>query len=107
MIGTFRLVSDKKLNFCEVFLLTKTDQGVILKVKHFDDQLVGWEAKGKSVNFPLLKVGKNAVWFRGLTYQLQKDGSLKAWVAMKQKDNTFREAEIHFQPVNETPASGQ
>lgn len=97
MMGTFRLVKDGKLNFCEVFLLSKSDQGVVLKLKHFDDQLVGWEAKDKSVNFPLLKVAKNTAWFGGLTYQLQKDGSLKAWVAMKKKDGTFREAEIHFQ----------
>ncbi|MEP3482699.1 MAG: DUF6265 family protein [Fuerstiella sp.] len=99
MMGTFRLVEGSKLNFCEVFLLSQTDQGVILKLKHFDDQLVGWEAKDKAINFPLLKVEKNTAWFGGLTYQLQKDGSLKAWVAMKKKDGTFREAEIHFQPV--------
>lgn len=97
--GTFRLVEDSKLNFCEVFLLTRTDQGVVLKLKHFDQHLVGWESKDKSVNFPLLKVGKNTAWFGGLTYQLQDDGSLKAWVAMKKKDGTFREAEIHFQSV--------
>ena len=70
-----------------------------LKLKHFDQHLVGWESKDKSVNFPLLKVGKNTAWFGGLTYQLQDDGSLKAWVAMKKKDGTFREAEIHFQSV--------
>lgn len=99
MIGTFRLVSGGKLNFCEVFLLTKTDQGVVLKLKHFDDQMIGWESKDKSINFPLLKVAKNTAWFGGLTYQLQDDGSLKAWVAMKKKDGTFREAEMHFQPA--------
>lgn len=99
MMGTFRMVEDNKLNFCEVFLLTKTDKGIYLKLKHFNDQLVGWEEKDKCVNFPLLKVDRNTAWFGGLTYQLQKDGSLKAWLAMKKKDGTFREAEIHFQPV--------
>lgn len=78
MIDTFRLVNGSKLNSCEVFLPTKTDKGVILKLKQFDDQLVGGEAKDKSINFPLLKVEKNTAWFGGLTYQLQKDGSLKA-----------------------------
>lgn len=99
MIGTFRLVKDGKLNFCEVFLLSKSDKGLVLKLKHFDDKLLGWEAKDKSVNFPLLKLEKSTAWFSGLTYQLQQDGSLKAWVAMKKKDGTFREAEIHFQPA--------
>lgn len=104
MIGTFRLIEDDKLNLCEVFLLTKTDAGIHLKLKHFNDQLVGWEEKDKCVDFPLLKVGKNTAWFGGLTYQLQKDGSLKAWVAMKKKDGTFREAEIHLQPVTKQRA---
>lgn len=101
MIGTFRHLNDSGLNFCEVFLLTKTDQGVLLKLKHFDARLAGWEEKDESVTFPLLKVKSGVAYFGGLTYELQDDGSLKAYLAMKQKDGTFREAVIHFQPASQ------
>ena len=97
MLGTFRMVSDAKLNFTEFFMLTTVDGQTVLKLKHFDNKFVGWETKDGCVTFPLIKVEGKAAYFEGLTYAIQKDGSLKAWVAMKKKDGSFDEAEIHFQ----------
>lgn len=99
MVGTFRMVKDDKLVFSEFFMLVKTDEGVVLKLKHFNPDLTGWEEKDKSVDFPLVKVEGKTAWFGGLTYQLQDDGSLKAYVAMKQKDGTYSEGQFHLQPV--------
>ena len=99
MVGTFRMVQDDKLVFSEFFMLTKVDQGIVLRLKHFNPDMTGWEEKGKSVDFPLIKVEGKTAWFGGLTYQVQDDGSLKAYVAMKKKDGTFNEGQFHFQPV--------
>ena len=97
MIGTFRMVGGGKLTFTEFFMLQKeADGGVVLKLKHFGPKLDGWEEKDKFVSFPLVRVEKNAAYFGGLTYAIQPDGSMKAWVAMKQKDGTFQEGALHF-----------
>jgi hypothetical protein len=100
MLGTFRMVKDKKLVFTEFFMLQKNkDGGVVLKLKHFNPNFDGWETKDKFVSFPLVKVEKNTAYFGGLTYAKQADGSLKVWVAMKKKDGTFSEGAFHFKPV--------
>lgn len=99
MVGTFRMVQDGELAFSEFFYLVETEQGTVLRVKHFHASFEGWEEKDKSVDFPLIKVEGTTAWFSGLTYQRQKDGSLKAYVAMKRKDGSYREAEFHFQKL--------
>lgn len=97
MLGTFRMVKDKQLTFTEFFMLQRDkNRGVTLRLKHFNPNFHGWEAKDKFVSFPLIKVEKNAAYFDGLTYAAQPDGSLKVWVAMKKQDGMFREGEFHF-----------
>ena len=90
MVGMFRMVKDEELVFSEFFILVRKDNKVVLRLKHFGKDFVGWEEKDKSVDFPLIKVEDKTAWFGGLTYQLQPDGSLKAWVAMKKMMAPFR-----------------
>lgn len=99
MVGTFRMVKDDKLVFSEFFMLVETDKGVVLRLKHFNPDMTGWEEKAKFVEFPLVKLDGKTAWFGGLTYQLQDDGSLKAYVAMKKKDGGYNEGQFHFEPV--------
>jgi len=96
MLGTFRMVSEGKLNFTEFFMLTTVDGQTVLQLKHFGDDFVGWETKDKFVAFPLIKVEGKAAYFEGLTYAVQEDGSLKAWVAMKKKDGGYQEGSFHL-----------
>lgn len=63
MFGSFRYANEGKLVFSEFFAGAKTDEGVLLKLKHFRPDMVGWEDKDKMMNFPLIKVEKNAVYF--------------------------------------------
>lgn len=100
MLGTFRMIKDDELVFTEFFMLVRSDNGIVLKLKHFGPDLSGWEEKEKSVDFPLIKVENKTAYFGGLTYQLQDDGSLKAYVAMKKKDGTYREGAFHFRQSN-------
>ena len=100
MVGTFRMVQDEELVFSEFFMLIREEGKVLLRLKHFGKDFVGWEEKDKSVDFPLIKVDGKTAWFGGLTYQLQEDGSLKAFVAMKKKDGSMSEGAFHFQKVN-------
>ncbi|MFK7817864.1 MAG: DUF6265 family protein [Planctomycetaceae bacterium] len=104
MLGTFRMVKEKKLVFTEFCMLQKdADGGVVLRLKHFNPNFDGWEKKDKFVSFPLVKVEKNTAYFGGLTYAQQADGSLKVWVAMKKKDGTFNEGAFHFKRVAGVP----
>lgn len=96
MFGTFRYANQGKLVFSEFFSLVKTEDGVFLKLKHFNPDMVGWEEKDKMMNFPLVKLEKNAVYYGGLTYKLDEQGVLKVWVAMKNNAGQVEEAEFTF-----------
>lgn len=105
MFGSFRYANEGKLVFSEFFSLVKTDDGIILKLKHFGPDMVGWENKDKMMNFPLIKVEKNAVYFGGLTYKLDEHGVLRVWVAMKTNSGKVEEADFTFRRASLEPSS--
>jgi hypothetical protein len=107
MVGSFRYAREGKLAFSEFFSLVKSDGGVILKLKHFHPDMIGWEEKDKMVNFPLVKVEKHAAYFAGLTYKLNDQGELKVWVAMKGTDGKLGEAAFTLRRAIMEPSSGQ
>ena len=46
MMGMFRLIESGRIVFYEFMTITQEDSGPILRIKHFDSGLVGWEEKG-------------------------------------------------------------
>lgn len=96
MLGTFRLMKEEALDFSEFFMMTEENDSLVLKLKHFGPDLNGWEAKDKFVTFRLIKIEGQAAWFDGLTYSLDDDGTLHAYVAIKQKDGQMREGEFRY-----------
>ncbi|MBX3416922.1 MAG: hypothetical protein KF851_04915 [Pirellulaceae bacterium] len=94
MFGTFRYVRDDKLVFSEFFSFVKSDGGLVLKLRHFHPDMTGWEERLDTVNFPLIRVQKNAAYFGGLTYRRDGD-ELKVWVAMRRGEE-IGEADFTF-----------
>ncbi len=109
MIGTFRYAKEGNLVFSEFFSFTKSDEGVVLRLKHFHPDLVSWEEKEDSVMFPLIKLERNAAYFGGLTYRLINDNELMVWVAMRNRNTSelgeavfeFRRAKMERNDDNE------
>ncbi len=97
MVGAFRLHMDKKLAFSEYMTIQSMDGTLIARVKHFNPDFTGWEAKDKSVDFKLIKIEGKTAYFEGLTYTIGEDGKLNVYVAMKSKDGL---KEGHFVMTN-------
>ena len=91
MIGMFRIFSDKAPMFYEFWAVVEEEGSVTMKLKHFNPDMTGWEEKDKMVNFRLVKFDKDNLWFEGLTYSRQKDGSIRGYVAIGAKDGTIKE----------------
>lgn len=92
MIGMFRIVNDKSPMFYEFWAVVEEEGSVTLKLKHFNPDMTGWEEKDKMVTFRLVKFDRNNLWFEGLTYSRQKDGSIRGFVAISEKDGSVKEA---------------
>ncbi len=69
MMGMFRHAnSESKVSFYEFYLFAEVEDTLVLRIKHFSSELKGWEEKDDYVEFPLVAIEENAVYFDGLTY---------------------------------------
>lgn len=72
MIGHFRMVRDGKAGFYEFILLRERAGSLVYGVKHFNPDGTAWEEKNRWVEFPLVALEGDRVFFSGLT--LERDG---------------------------------
>ena len=63
MQGIFTLSREGELTFSEAMTLVEEEGSLVLKVKHFTPEFVGWEEKDGFVSFPLVGLGENEAYF--------------------------------------------
>lgn len=100
MMGTYRLVMDSKVVFYEFMLLIETEGTILLRIKHFHPNFVGWEEKDKSVDFKFVKKDGNRAYFSGLTFERKNGRELNIFLALRQKDGTVREEVFRMKRVD-------
>jgi len=83
MVGWFKLVIDGEVSFYELMTITSDSTGYNMNLKHFNNDLTGWEEKNNVISFPYVSSSENRITFDGIDYQLQPDESLKITVDLK------------------------
>ena len=91
MIGTYRLIKDGKPVFYEMMMLVENQGSLVLRLKHFDANFVGWEEKDKTFDFKFVRKAGKRMNFSGLTFERVSEKELKIYLAMRQKDGTLSE----------------
>lgn len=99
MVGLFRLYSDEEVYFYEIMHMVEEEGSVSLKLKHFHGDLKGWEEKDEMVTFRFVKSTPEGLWFEGLTFLKQPDGSLQSFIAVGRDDGTSGEESFIYRPV--------
>lgn len=99
MLGTYRLYKEKAVIFYEIMIAIEEEGSVAIKLKHFHPDLKGWEEKNETVTFRFIKASENAIWFEGLTFRKQDDGSLQGFIAIRHKDGSVKEESFMYRPV--------
>jgi hypothetical protein len=92
MHGVFTLRENGKLNFHESMILVEKDGSLVLRLKHFDADFVGWEEKSDTVDFRLVKTGDNEAYFNGLTFR-REGKQLTIYLAMRRGEEL---SEVEF-----------
>jgi len=90
MMGMFRFVKDGKLVLYEFETIVEESNSLNLKLKHFNQDFIGWEEKDVSVNFPLISYTAKEAVFDGLRFRKIDDDSLKIFVVIQGKEEEFR-----------------
>lgn len=84
MMGLFKLATAKEIKVYEIETISEEGGTLIFRLKHFDSLLKGWEEKDQSVEFRLVKVETDKVYFDGLTLERRSDNEIIIYVALRE-----------------------
>lgn len=88
LMGVFRHHSaDGTINFYEFMVLDSSG----LRLKHFSPDMVGWETKEENESFNMVRVTKNSIELKGLTYKRISDDEMEISLEMGTKDGVRTE----------------
>lgn len=92
MVGSFvQADADGEVQFTEHLYLMEEEGTVVLRLKHFNADLTGWEERDDMLTFRLLEMADCAAYFRGLTLRCDGDDGLLAAVRMSTSDGSISE----------------
>ena len=98
MMGMFKFVKDDQIAFYEFLTIVQKDETLLLRLKHFTPDLVGWESKEDSVEFPLISLSDREAEFDGLIFQRISRDEMHITVKLKD-DGPDREIRFVCQRV--------
>ncbi|MBN1549944.1 hypothetical protein JW979_00685 [bacterium] len=90
MMGMFRLIQCGCIVFYEFMTLSVVSDDLVLKVKHFDQSMKGWETPDQALAFKLLRHDGDTWHFEGLTIRRTGDDTLQLVLSIKQADGSFK-----------------
>jgi hypothetical protein len=96
MMGMYRLVRDGRVVFYELLTLVQEGGSLVLRLKHFNPDLTGWEEKQETVDFRLVGVGEGVVQFEGMSFHREGDGRLTVYLAIEGKDGALHEEVFRY-----------
>ncbi len=96
MMATFKLIIDKKVSFYEIEIIREVENSLILQLKHFNNDLKGWETKDETVNFPLIEITSNKVTFEGMVFEKISDTEMNVYVDIHNKDGSVENVKFNY-----------
>jgi hypothetical protein len=93
MMCVFRSIKDNKVSFYELCTIVEENNTLLLRIKHFQPDLKGWEDKDVTVDFPLVKVTDNRLYFDDFTIEKVSPNEINMYVVIQ---NAGKESEVKF-----------
>lgn len=101
MVGTFvQETAEGGIRFTEHLYLMEEGGSLVLRLKHFNADLTGWEDKDGMVTFRLIAVEPCAIYFSALTLRCDGKDGLVAAVRMKSDNPEPQELVFRFKRVD-------
>ena len=93
MMCAFKLTVDNKVKFYELVTISEENNTLILRLKHFHQDLKGWETKDETIDFKLVKVTNDKVFFDEFTFEKDGKDGMNIYVVIQ---NGNEENEVMF-----------
>lgn len=98
MMCAFKLVVDEEVRFYEIVTITEEENSLMLRLKHFHKDLKGWEEKDETVDFPLVKITPEKMFFDGFTFERISDNEMNIYVIIGDEGKE-QEAKFNYKRV--------
>ena len=95
MAGMYRLHKSGKTMFYEILTLSEKDGSLVIRLKHFNPDLTGWEEKNEVRSFALVEKRDGALLFEGMSFHPQGD-QLTIHLAVEHKDKPIEEVTFKY-----------
>lgn len=99
MMGAFKLVIENTVQFYELETIMSVDDTLVFRLKHFSGNLTSWEEKDEFIDFRLVKVTENKVFFNGLTLERIDENTMNIYVAIEEHEK-ITEHKFHYVRVH-------
>ena len=99
MVGMFRLTKNGKPVFYELTTLTEEGGSLIMRLKHFNPNMTGWEEKDKTVDFKFVGKKDGLIHFEGMAFKPEGKDGFTVYLAIKYKDGSIREEAFRYTRV--------
>lgn len=96
LMGSFKLVVNGKVEFYEICTISEENETLVFRLKHFSNDLKGWEEKDENITAQLVKIEKNKVFFNNFTFEKVFDNELNIYVLFKNDDGTEEEMKFNY-----------
>jgi len=96
MMATFKLINDGKVSFYEIEIIREVENTLILQLKHFNNDLKGWETKKETVDFHLKEITPTKAVFEGMTFEKVNDNEMNVYVDIHQKDGAIETVKFNY-----------
>ena len=96
MMSVFRVFQGDKPRFYEFVTLAEEGGTVVMRLKHFNADLTGWEEKDKVLSFPLTKRDAARLQFGGILFERSGEHEMTVTVSIRQRDGTVGDEPFRF-----------
>jgi hypothetical protein len=95
MMFCFKLVVDNKVVFYELGGIRQVEETLLLQLKHFGNDFKGWEEKDETVDFKLVKIENNKVYFDQFTFEKVSENEMNLYVVIEE-NGTSEEVKFNY-----------
>lgn len=96
MMASFKLINDGKVSFYEIEIIREIKNSLILQLKHFNNDLKGWETKDETVDFPLIEITPTKVVFEGMVFEKVGDKEMNVYVDIHNEDGSVENVKFNY-----------
>ncbi|MGV8814331.1 MAG: DUF6265 family protein [Gelidibacter sp.] len=96
MMATFKLIADGKVVFYEIEIIREVENTLVLQLKHFGNDLKGWEEKDQTIDFPLKEITENKVVFEGMTFEKTTTNEMNIYVDIRQENGSVETVKFNY-----------